>query len=983
MKRIFLLFVLTFLFYLPFSSNSSSEEKPNPRQNPPANEKVESRVGKKTYDEALKEYAKNRGDQLFSEGENFYKKGDHTKAIEKWTEALKFFEDADDKESQEIILGNIGNAFDESGNYSKALEYYQEGLRLSRELDDRAGTGEFLTNMGSSYWNLGQYQKALENYLSALKIDEELKDKKSEEGDLSNIAGVYSKLKEYEKSLEYYQKAIAKARELLNKKEESNLLTRMGDLFVDRSNPSKALEEYLGALAIAEEIKDEASANEIKKKIDEAKKLSQKKIALEQEAQEEGEGKGKAEAKTEAKAEMKAEEKKTEGEKSGTVGFPSKQVAMEEAKNLIKEGDSLFQDKKYKRAAENYIAALVITKTAGDTALSSDLGFKIAESFLMAEDKKNSVDFMNQGLTIKKVAGDKRGEADGLIKLGNIFYHFGDYQESSKRYEEAAKAESAIGNKTGFGVSRINLADIYRLSSLYGEAKKIYIEGLKIASEIPDTDLIWRAQYGLGVINEKENNTDQSLRYFMEAIKIINSKRNEFSPKEAKGLITDEEMLFDDLKYMLFKLHGKDKGKGYDKLAFLYDEMSEELKFEKELLRMGVPLGQKKEQSNFPEKPFSIYDAQKLSLKGSDEVLLKYCVLKDMTYLFVVNKKNIVTIKINLVGDDLEDMIVSLRDPIDKLQNITDTSAFYKSLEEVDLNVANTLYNSLIEPAREYIKGARVLLIVPSGVLSYLPFEMLVEKVGERKKNTDVIFAEFSDSTYLTEEFSVNYAASAKKFSKKGGISLSQFKHDLSGKLLSIGDYGGLAEDLVTVFGKDTKILKEAEATKAGFKELAQKFPFVNISLPVWIDDDISRTGIIFSEQKNNRILSELLNAYELYSLNSDPKFFVLDNCEYNLSSYKKDNGIEYLLNSLTGSGSSAVLNLWRLDEKTAGDFLKEFFSLLTETTSTSDVVDVMSLTKIKLKQAVKELGSSPHKISYSHPYFWASFVLEGRSYHQ
>jgi len=391
--------------------------------------------------------------------------------------------------------------------------------------------------------------------------------------------------------------------------------------------------------------------------------------------------------------------------------------------------------------------------------------------------------------------------------------------------------------------------------------------------------------------------------------------------------------------------------------------MSEELKFERELLRMGVPLGQKKEQSNFPEKPFSIYDAQKLSLKGSDEVLLKYCVLKDMTYLFVVNKKNIVTIKINLVGDDLEDMIVSLRDPIDKLQNITDTSAFYKSLEEVDLNVANTLYNSLIEPAREYIKGARVLLIVPSGVLSYLPFEMLVEKVGERKKNTDVIFAEFSDSTYLTEEFSVNYAASAKKFSKKGGISLSQFKHDLS--------------------GKDTKILKEAEATKAGFKELAQKFPFVNISLPVWIDDDISRTGIIFSEQKNNRILSELLNAYELYSLNSGPKFFVLDNCEYNLSSYKKDNGIEYLLNSLTGSGSSAVLNLWRLDEKTAGDFLKEFFSLLTETTSTSDVVDVMSLTKIKLKQAVKELGSSPHKISYSHPYFWASFVLEGRSYHQ
>ena len=965
MKKIFLFFILTFIFYLHFPSTSSSEEKLNPKQNPPENEKVKSRIQKMTYDEALKESAKNKGEQLFSEGMNFYKKGDRSKAIEKWTEALKFFRDANDKESQEITLGNIGNSFDENRNYSKALEYYGEGLKLSKELDDRAGIGEFLTNMGSSYWNLGQYQKALENYLSALKIDEELKDKKSEEGELSNIAGVYSSLKEYDKSLEYYQKAIGKARELLDKKGESNFLTLMGDLFIERNNPSKALEEYSGALAIAGEIKDEAASKELTKKIDEVRKASQEKAAKE-----------------EAEAKAKAEEKKTEGEKTVTESLPVKPASMEEANNLIKNGDSFFRDKKYKRASENYMAALAITKASGDAVIQADLCLRIAESFLMAEDKKNSVDFMNQGLILKKIAGDKRGEADGLIKLGNIFYHFGDYQEASKRYEEAGKAQNEIGNKTGLGVSKINLADIYRLSSLYGEAKKIYIEGLKIASEIPDTDLIWRVQYGLGVIYEKENNTDQSLGYFMEAIKIINSRKNEFSPKEAKGLITDEKMLFDDLEYMLLKLHGRDKNRGYDKLAFLYDEMAEAIEFEKNLLETGASSGMKKEQANPNDRPFSIYDAQKLSLKGSDEVLLKYCVLKDMTYLFVITKKNMITIKINLVNDDLEDMVVRLREPIDKLQNIRDVSAFYKSLEEVDLNVANTLYNSLIKPAREYIKGARVLLIVPSGVLSYLPFEMLVEKVGERKKNTDVIFAEFSDSTYLTEEFSVSYAASAKNFSKKEGISLSQFKHDLSGKFLSVGDYGALAEDLVTVFGKGTKILKEAETTKAGFKELVQKFPFVNISLPVWIDDDISLTGIIFPAEKSQRSSPELLKGYELYSLNSDPKIFILDNCEYNLSSYKNDKGIEFLVNSLTGSGSSVVLNLWRVDEKTARDYLKDFFDMLADTNSNSDIVDAMGLTKIKMKQTVKELGTSPHKISYSHPYFWASFVLEGRSYH-
>ena len=114
MKKIYLFFILTFLFYLHFPLTSFSEEKPNPKKSFPANEKVKLQEKKKTYDEALKEYAKNRGEQLFSEGANFYKKGDRSKAIEKWTEALKLFRDANDRESQEITLGNIGNSFEEN-----------------------------------------------------------------------------------------------------------------------------------------------------------------------------------------------------------------------------------------------------------------------------------------------------------------------------------------------------------------------------------------------------------------------------------------------------------------------------------------------------------------------------------------------------------------------------------------------------------------------------------------------------------------------------------------------------------------------------------------------------------------------------------------------------------------------------------------------------------------------------------------------------
>src|SRR5258708_32936968 len=66
---------------------------------------------------------------------------------------------------------------------------------------------------------------------------------------------------------------------------------------------------------------------------------------------------------------------------------------------------------------------------------------------------------------------------------------------------------------------------------------------------------------------------------------------------------------------------------------------------------------------------------------------------------------------------------------------------------------ARRLYELLVEPVGKSLLSAQKLLIVPDGVLYYLPFEALMRRNGDRPR-------------YLVEDYLMAYAPSASVFGK-------------------------------------------------------------------------------------------------------------------------------------------------------------------------------------------------------------------------
>jgi len=125
-------------------------------------------------------------------------------------------------------------------------------------------------------------------------------------------------------------------------------------------------------------------------------------------------------------------------------------------------------------------------------------------------------------------------------------------------------------------------------------------------------------------------------------------------------------------------------------------------------------------QQQFPEfatlakpKPLRVEEAQKLL--GSDEALVLLLPGKKESYVFALTATDFDWQAIAVGADDLAAEIGKFRSGLDVSQ-----------LQQFDFDLAYQLYGQLMAPVDALIKDRRHLLVVPSGVLTALPFQLLV-----------------------------------------------------------------------------------------------------------------------------------------------------------------------------------------------------------------------------------------------------------------
>lgn len=364
----------------------------------------------------------------------------------------------------------------------------------------------------------------------------------------------------------------------------------------------------------------------------------------------------------------------------------------------------------------------------------------------------------------------------------------------------------------------------------------------------------------------------------------------------------------------------------------------ETLAHENELLRAlrdvptGLALGQN-------AAPASLEQVQ--AQMPAETVLIEYFSVREQFVAAVLTHQSVTLIPITPVSRVVN--LLRLFDfQIGKFRLAADyLKQFEKPLFESTRAHLRALYNELLAPVQAHLNGGH-LVIVPHGVLHYLPFQALFD--GDR---------------YLIDSHTISYAPSASIFS------LCQRKTECGvDPPLIMGIPDENAPYILDEVQAVSKILSDANlfvGSKATHETLQRKglrSRLIHIATHgTFRQDNPMFSGI--------RLGAGQLNLYDLYQLRLQAELITLSGCATGLNVVTAGDELLGLVRGLLYAGAQSVLlTLWNVHDRSTSEFMDAFYKKVKRGDSKASA----------LRNAMLDLRDR-----FPHPYYWAPFTLTGK----
>jgi CHAT domain-containing protein/tetratricopeptide (TPR) repeat protein len=395
-------------------------------------------------------------------------------------------------------------------------------------------------------------------------------------------------------------------------------------------------------------------------------------------------------------------------------------------------------------------------------------------------------------------------------------------------------------------------------------------------------------------------------------------------------------------------------------------------------------------------RPLTIEEIRQKAL-GEGERLLEYFVGEGGTFLFIVSRDGLEAFLPIPVGKrELAAKVAELRRPFERIK----AAGGLEELEKFDLSLAHELYGLLLAPAEEHLREAARILIVPHGPLFHLPFELLVRDFGMRPIPEGVLFGRFETPRYAIDALPpIVYALSASlldpELRRKGTVpaegALLAFGNPTpeqpEGKrrgvtmrrgrriLLSGLPYAELeARDVASLYGDGTTIYLGRDATKERFLAEAGRYRSLLLSTHGILDErDPMFSGLVFAPGPGEQDGS-LLETHEIFNIRLRADLVTLSACEVGLGRIRDGEGLIGMGQAFLYAGaSSLVVSLWSVYDPSTAQLITTFHRRVHD--DPGKKADALRESKLKTF-GMRETLPSGHILSYSHPFFWAPFVL-------
>lgn len=926
-------------------------------------------------------------------GAAYFYLGEFDTALDYYQQSLTLLEALGDRRRIGNRLGNIATLYNDKSDYPTALAYYDKAMEIRRELDDQRGLAADLNNAGLIYEEMGNYDLALAKYQSALEINQTTGNERSAAKNLANIANVHINLGDYPEALQIYEKILPVRKDQEDRKGEGNDLGNMGIAYQSLGDYDLAMRHYQSALSIHREIGFKEG---------EAYQLGRIASLL-----------------------------KVRGDYAGAI------KTLQEALNIHREMGHLHGAAEWleelsdtylalgdPRAAEAHLqSALALHREIGNRSGEASALEKLGDLFLALDAPDSARGAFEQARRIHRDLGERWGECSALIKLGIFFGRQEETETALTHLNQAKNLADSLGESHLQAWVRLELGETYRRSSRVAAANRAYQKGLAISEGLMETELRWQMYYGMGQLWEAQGDDERAYFSYRAAINLIEEIRRLALVEELKAAVVQKRfdayqamiLLLARLKrteeafqYLerararnLLDLLGNSKIKSPQpqyrelidreralqaKISTLTTQLSEEggrargdIRGPEEVYRDALQQAQREYQQlqvdlklRNPEyaamtqtEPLAASGIQ--ALLDAETVLLEYFLTADSTFIFVITREGV---HLMTVPQGME----SLRGKIILFRGTAVRRVSRESLAETPwISPLQGLYRILVEPLQQggYLEGKKHLIIVPQGLLHYLPFPALI--VNRDPAN--------GRPHFLAEDYSISYTPSAsmlpffreKNHGKRDNLLLLAPRPDA----LPMSETE--IREISAQFGSGAAARFGAEASESLVKQQGINYDLLHFATTAHfnkINPMFSRVDMAGSGGDDGN-----LEVYEVFNLNLKANMVVLSACQTALGSgysqvIPRGDDLVGLSQAFLYAGSASVVaSLWEISDPSTARFMARFYENLRDQ---KNKAAALAQTQREMISGKLKADDGRGEYDYSHPYFWAAFVLIG-----
>ena len=668
----------------------------------------------------------------------------------------------------------------------------------------------------------------------------------------------------------------------------------------------------------------------------------------------------------------------------------------------------------------------------------NNLGILYKDLWIFAnreEDSSKALSFFKKSSNLVNKTNNKKMEMKISNNIGDLFLSMGKTKEARKNFRKAIVLANLLNEFEDSRSIHNNLGRCALKERKFEEAQNEFLITVNSEAQISNSEILQEAYFGLGQCYERRNRNEQALACYKKCATIIDFIRARIHIDTFKsGFARAKLEVFQSLLNLLVKMR---KGKStpvIDEEIFLYIEKAKARAFFESLVESRVDVTNrldpklKAEEARISRRISSLTTSLSNSnpklrnketlltelareeeayirlssrmrtadpalanlilpeistvqeirsyLLGKDDVLVEYFLAEPVSFLAVIEKERM---SVHLLPSRAA-LVDSVKGFIKFVSGRTPASGDIRP-------AARRIFQEILFPLGEsWLGSKKKLIIVPDGILYFLPFEALID---ESWRGGNHYLIEHYEISYMPSATTLKWLAAspASKSPAEGLLALGdpdyvKRRDSEGGSLPGLGN-SRVFDDAFEPLPKSRqeirtvaqyfprrkqKIFLGAEAREEILKNAdGRHFSIIHLACHSYIDESHPfRSALVLAVPRKGGE-DGLLQVRELYNLRLPADLVVLSACRTARGRMDSWEGVLGMPRIFFYTGARSVVStLWPIEDRSAAFFMDRFYGGMSRGLSVSK-----SLQRAKID--LIHLG-------YADPHYWAPFILNGES---